>query len=345
MFDYDDTEPPPEDTDPGGYAPPKRRVAWSATDLMDAEFPEPKWAVPGMICEGVNLFCGPPKVGKSWASLGLGLDIAAGGTAFGSVPVNAGPVLYLALEDTARRLQSRMRTLLDGNRAPEQLTIVTECPRLDNGGAEMIDGWLTAHLTARLVVVDVFAKIRPAAAHGSNAYDADYAAIGAIKRLADKHAVAFLVVHHVRKAGSDDFLSEVSGTNGIAGAADATLVLKRGRGKADGLLHITGRDVEEVEHAFSFDPTRGAWRLLDGDPRKLMATDNHSTVHDWLLENPNSGPTAIAAGTGMKPESVKTALKRGADDGWFMQVRRGQWVAVDAGSEAQSIWDAEAATP
>ncbi|MFG3340373.1 AAA family ATPase [Glycomyces sp. NPDC048151] len=329
MFDHEHTPPPPEDTDLGVFAPPKRRVAWSATDLMDAEFPEPKWAVPGMICEGVNLFCGPPKVGKSWASLGLGLDIAAGGVAFGSIPVNAGPVLYLALEDTARRLQSRMRTLLAGNRAPEQLTIVTECPRLDNGGAEMIDGWLTAHPTARLVVVDVFAKIRPAAAHGSNAYDADYAAIGAIKRLADKHAVAFLVVHHVRKAGSDDFLSEVSGTNGIAGAADATLVLKRGRGKADGLLHITGRDVEEVEHAFAFDPARGAWRLLDGDPRKLTESDNLTTVYDWLLDNPESGPAAIAAGTGIKPESVKTTLKRGSEKGWLFQKARGRWTAVE----------------
>jgi hypothetical protein len=297
-----------------------------------------------MICEGVNLFCGPPKVGKSWASLGLGLDVAAGTQAFGSIPVNQGEVLYLALEDTARRLQSRMRTLLDGAPAPEDLTIVTECPRLDNGGAEMIDGWLTNHPRARLVVVDVFAKVRPAAAHGSNAYDADYAAIGAIKRLADRHAVAFLVVHHVRKAGSEDFLSEVSGTNGIAGAADATLVLKRGRGKADGILHITGRDVEEVEHAFAFDPARGAWRLLDGDPRKLMATDNHSTVHDWLRDHPGSGPSAIVAGTGLNPESVKTTLRRGAEDGWFTQRRRGQWLAVDSGTEAQTIWDPEAAT-
>jgi RecA-family ATPase len=335
VFDHNDNEPSDE-ADP--FAPPKRRVAWSATDLMAAEFPEPKWAVPGMICEGVNLFCGPPKVGKSWASLGLGLDIAAGTQAFGSIPVNQGEVLYLALEDTARRLQSRMRTLLDGARAPQDLTIVTECPRLDRGGAEMIDGWLTAHPRARLVVVDVFAKIRPAAAQGSNAYDADYAAIGAIKRLADRHAVAFLVVHHVRKAGSEDFLSEVSGTNGIAGAADATLVLKRGRGKADGLLHITGRDVEEVEHAFSFDSARGAWRLLDGDPRKLMASDNQTTVSEFLRENPGSSPKAIAEATGIKEGTLRPLLHHGKRDGWFITTERGRWEVADGGTEAEPIW-------
>lgn len=336
MFNDDTTPEPPADA--SVFEPPKRRVAWSAADLMAEVFPEPKWAVPGMICEGVNLFCGPPKVGKSWASLGLGLDVAAGTQAFGSIPVDAGPVLYLALEDTARRLQSRMRTLLDGTEAPEDLTIVTECPRLDRGGAEMIDGWLTAHPSARLVVVDVFAKIRPAAAPGSNAYDADYAAIGHIKRLADKHAVAFLVVHHVRKAGSEDFLSEVSGTNGIAGAADATLVLKRGRGKADGLLHITGRDVEEVEHAFAFDPARGAWRLLDGDPRKLMATDNLTTVSEYLREHPGSGPKVIAESTGIKESTVKAVLTRGETDGWFANTGRGRWTASDSGTEAENLW-------
>jgi RecA-family ATPase len=338
VFSYDDTAPAPPD-DAGVFAAPKRQTSWSAAELAAAVFPEPKWAVPGMICEGVNLLCGPPKVGKSWASFGLALAIARGDDAFGSIPVDQGEVLYLALEDTARRLQARMRTILAGSAAPADLTIVTECPRLDRGGAEAIDGWLTDHPRARLVVVDVFAKVRPAAAGpGTSAYDADYAAIGAIKRLADRHAVAFLVVHHVRKAGSDDFLSEVSGTNGIAGAADATLVLKRGRGKADGLLHITGRDVEEVEHAFAFDPARGAWSLLDGDPRKLTQLDNHTTVHDWLKDNPESGPTAIAAGTGLNAESVKTTLRRGEQKGWFKPTGRGKWIALDSGLEAESMF-------
>jgi RecA-family ATPase len=39
-------------------------------------------------------------MGKSWLSLGLALDVAGGDGALGSIPVEAGPVLYLALEDT-----------------------------------------------------------------------------------------------------------------------------------------------------------------------------------------------------------------------------------------------------
>src|SRR3954468_24362282 len=92
--------------------PVKLRTSWSATDLMAMDFPEPSWAVPGVIAEGVTLFCGPPKVGKLWMSLGLGLSIAAGRKAFDAIEVDGGPVLYLALEDTPRRLQSRMGKLL-----------------------------------------------------------------------------------------------------------------------------------------------------------------------------------------------------------------------------------------
>ena len=63
------------------------------------EFAPPRWAVPGFLAEGVNLLAGPPKVGKSWLSLGLALNVAAGTPALGSVEVEAGPVLYLEVSD------------------------------------------------------------------------------------------------------------------------------------------------------------------------------------------------------------------------------------------------------
>src|SRR6185437_183029 len=119
-------------------APARLRTSWTADELMAAEFPPVRWAVPGLIAEGVNLLAGPPKVGKSWLSLGLALSVAAGTPALGSVEVEAGPVLYLALEDTPRRLQSRMRKILDGRRAPHGLTLATTCPPLPEGGAANI---------------------------------------------------------------------------------------------------------------------------------------------------------------------------------------------------------------
>ncbi|MET0234004.1 MAG: AAA family ATPase [Kibdelosporangium sp.] len=133
----------------------------------------------------MNLVAEPPKVGK-WLSLGLGLSIVAGEPAFGSIATEAGPVLYLALEDTARRLQSRMGKLLAGKRAPRGLTLATDCPPLADGGDRAITGWLDRNPDARLVVIDVLAKVRGQESLGGRQYAADCAAIGRIKRIADR---------------------------------------------------------------------------------------------------------------------------------------------------------------
>lgn len=249
-------------------------------------------------------------------SLGLALSVASGGSAFDSVPVDGGPVLYLALEDTPRRLQTRMGKLLGGQGAPAGLTLVTECPPFPQGGSEAIAGWLDRNPDARMVVIDVFAKMRGQAPQGASAYDADYVAVGYAKRLADHYGVAVVLVHHVRKAGAEDFLTEVSGTNGIAGAADATLVLKRARGQADGILHVTGRDVEEAEYALAFQQASGAWQLLDGPVSDHTVGDTRAAILRYVRANPGVKPKGIAeALPDVDADTVRRTCSRMADAG------------------------------
>jgi hypothetical protein len=290
--------------------PAQLRTSWAADDLMSMTFPPPRWAVPGVLAEGVSLLTGAPKVGKSWMSLGVGLDVAAGGKAFDHIPVTGGPVLYLALEDTPRRLQTRMRKLLDSRSAPATLTLATTCPPLPQGGDEAIAGWLDRNADARMVIIDVFAKLRGSSAPGMSAYDADYASVTRVKRVADHYGVAIVLVHHVRKAGSEDFLNEVSGTNGLAGAADATLVLKRPRGQADGVLHVTGRDVDEAEYALRFHTAAGAWQLLDGPAAEHAMHESRAAVARWLRINGPATPKVIAEGTGISHETAKKTCQR-----------------------------------
>lgn len=305
----------PGEPTPVEAVPPPLRTAWTADELMAERFPPVRWAVPGLIAEGVNLLAGPPKVGKSWLSLGLALSVAAGAAALGSIPVQAGSVLYLALEDTPRRLQSRMGKILDGRAGPRGLTLATTCPPLPDGGAAAIAGWLSRNPAARLVVIDVFAKVRGRPPMGVSAYDADYAAIGHAKALADKHGVAVVLVHHVRKAGAEDFLEAVSGTNGLAGAADATLVLKRPRGEADGILYVTGRDVDEAEHALRFTAANGAWTLLDGPAGDYAMSGTRADIMRYLRANPGTGPKAIADALGISAENARKTCQRMANDG------------------------------
>lgn len=298
-----------------GAAPVPFRTSWTADELMAMTFPETKWAVPGVIAEGLNLLAGPPKVGKSWLSLGTAVAVAGGGKALEAIDVEPGPVLYLALEDTPRRLQSRMGKILGGKPAPRGLTLATACETLPRGGDKDIARWLERNSGARMVVIDVFAKVRGTTPPGLSAYDADYAAMSRAKHLADTYGVAVVLVHHVRKMGSDDFLEQVSGTNGLAGAADTTLVLKRARSTADGMLHVTGRDVEEAEYAMAFQPAAGVWHLLDGPPEDHTLSDTRAAIVRYVRTNPNSPPKAIADATGVAYDNVRKTCPRMVTDG------------------------------
>jgi hypothetical protein len=316
-----------------GEVPDPLATAWTADQLMALEFPPPKWAVPGVIPEGVCLLAGPPKVGKSWASLGLGLDIAAGTLAFGSIALQAGPVLYLALEDTGRRLQDRMGKVLAGQPAPAGLTLATTCPPLPQGGDEAIARWLERNPDARMVVIDVFTKIRGVPPPGVSAYEADYAAVTRVKKLADHYGVAIVLVHHVRKAPSEDFLAEVSGTNGIAGAADTILVLKRARGEHGAILHGTGRDVDEVERALEFDPASGRWTLLDGPANQHFVSDTRATILRYVHEHPGSTPKGIADSTGLDAATVRQNVRRMTEDQQLRAAPGGRYSVPDSSAE------------
>ena len=300
--------------------------AWPADKLLATEFPEPRWAVAGVIPEGLSMLAGAPKVGKSWLALGTAIAVASGGHALGAIPCDPGPVLYLALEDNPRRLQRRIRQILDGQPAPADLHLATHCPPLPAGGAEDICGWLQHHREARMVVIDVFAKVRGQVA-GSNAYADDYRATGIAKHIADQYGVAVVLVHHVRKMGAEDFLEQLSGTNGIAGAADTIHVLQRGRGDADGILHTTGRDVEETTRAMTFRPATGTWHLLDGPALDHSVHQTRALILRHVRARPGASPKEIADATGLDPSLTRRTCARMAQDGHLIKVADGQYTA------------------
>lgn len=291
------------------------RSSWTAKDLMGHDFPEPRYAVPGLIAEGLNLLAGAPKLGKSWLALNIAAAVAHGGLALDTISVEQGDALYLALEDPPRRLQRRLQLVLGPDVAPDGLYFETAWPVLLEGGCDQLDEWLDAHRRCRLVVVDVFAKVRGVPQAQVNRYEADYAAMATLKALADKHGVAILVVHHTRKATADDYVDAVSGTHGLAGAADAVLVLNRSRGSADAKLQITGRDVEEAEHAMEFDPANGSWKLLEGPAQEYELGTTRRRVLVYVREHGPASPKAVADALGIEHDAARQACSRMAREG------------------------------
>ena len=94
---------------------------YTASELMQIDFPEPVWVVPNLLPQGLTLLCGKPKMGKSFLALTIALELSSGSKVLGKIPINPINVLYLALEDTYRRLKGRLSEMIFGASAPENL--------------------------------------------------------------------------------------------------------------------------------------------------------------------------------------------------------------------------------
>jgi hypothetical protein len=308
----------------------------SAADLMRLELPEAKWAVPGVLPEGVTILAGKPKIGKSWLGLGLGIAVGAGGRALGQIAVEAGEALYMGLEDNTRRLQKRMRKMLAGREAPRRLEVITEWPQLDDGGVEALDAWLDKRPDARLVVVDTLKKIRPREAGSRSVYDLDYEALEPLVPLASGRGVAILVVHHLRKLEAGDPLDMISGSTGLTGGVDGAMVLKRDRGKQDATLVVDGRDIEEPsELALRWDAEIASWSLM-GDAEEYRKSEERRRILELLerFDEP-MWPKEIAEALGKNRSTTRVLLANMKQDGQVEDTGRGYTAAHDHKQDKQ----------
>ena len=279
---------------------------FSLHDLLSWDLPPVHWAVPEILPEGLTLLAGKPKLGKSWLALSLALSIAAGGIALGKQPVAQGEVLYLALEENARRLQARAQQLpASMTEVPHGLEFALDWPRLAEGGLSHLEEYLKTHSNTRLVVIDTWAKVAPKTdTRRCTQYEGDYDALTPLKRVAETYHVSILAVHHLRKTGAADVLDEITGSTGMTGAVDGTLILKRERGQMDATLFVTGRDVErEQELALRFEAETAQWRLL-GSAEEVGRTRARREILDLLREQ------AAHDEEGMRPRDIARALEK-----------------------------------
>lgn len=245
-----------------GNAAPALSVI-SARDLQNKHLPPVDWVVKGMLPVGFNLLASPPKYGKSWWVLDLGLSVAIGLPFMGRQTVQ-GRCLYLALEDSENRLKERMNKLLASEDAPEGFDFATQSADLDHGLLEQLEGYVKQFPDVRLIIIDTLQKVRGEAKRTEGAYQTDYREAGRLKAFADQHKLCILCVHHLRKMADDgDPFNRISGTNGLMGAADTAIVMTRkNRNDTNTTLSITGRDVEPSDEVIVFDKETCKWELI-----------------------------------------------------------------------------------
>jgi hypothetical protein len=325
-----------------------RRGAVLASDLKGLIFDPVRYVLPGYISEGVTILAGKPKVGKSWLTLDLCIAVAAGRFTLGTIKPAQGDVLYLALEDTKRRLKKRIAKLLSsaGSVWPARLMLQTEWRRTDDGGLSDIEEWCKSVPQPTLIVVDTFEKIRPIQNGKTQAYSADYQAIAGLQKIAGERGFAIVINHHVRKMEADDPFDTISGTLGLTGAADTILVLRRQGGAM--ILYARGRDIEESETALQFDKESCKWTMLGPEALAASVSNERAKIIDALQSfvpaNDKDGMAVseiMAATEATSRNAMDRLLHKMRMDGQIIRARRGVYAAPSEGGKIGKIGQKE----
>jgi len=292
----------------------------SIHSLLSKDFPPAKFIFDGggggiKITEGISLLCGKPKIGKSWLALYYAALIAHKGT----------PTLYFALEDNERRLQDRLMKL---NISCNNLYYDTEFPTLDNGGLERLEALVRDH-EIKFVVIDTWQKIRAKGKAQAGVYEADYNAVSPLKSLADKTGFSVLLIHHLRKAESEDPYERISGSTGLTGAVDTLMVIERTRGQADAVLHSTGRDIEESEIALKWDDVSCIWGVM-GDAQDYKISKERLDIVNLLKESGEMAPKDIASALNKKREGIRYLLSKMVKEGkpLIASIKGGKYICI-----------------
>ena len=221
----------------------KRLQTIDGESLMSLPLTPLNFVVDSLLSQGLHILAGSPKVGKSWLALWLSVMVAKGEPVWG-MPVKQGTTLYLCLEDSTLRIQNRLFEITED--APANVHFSTGSDILGKGFEEQLCTFLSEHPDTVLVIIDTLQMIR--GTNYDNTYANDYRDLSALKRIADTHGIAILLIHHLRKETADDVFSRISGTTAISGAVDSSFTLveeRRGSGKAK--LSCIGRDIEYRE--------------------------------------------------------------------------------------------------
>jgi len=294
-------------------------------ELLTKRFPDLAWVVPDLIPEGLMVFAGKPKVGKSTFMLGITSCVARGGKALGEIEVEPKEVIFFALEDTERRLKAHL-TKIQGDAGTGRIHFATSGPKKAESVTSFLERHIGRHPAVRLIVIDTLGRF--CGYKGTSSYQQSYGLMSEIKSVADKHCLAIIVIHHARKLKGDDDLDTVMGSTGITGTADTVAVLKRDRGQNHGSLLIAGREVEEIELALQFEPETLSWKLLGPANENRMSQERQEVLEMLRRENRDVKLKQISEALGKKRPVLSKLLNGLIEDGLVEQPKYGFYQAI-----------------
>lgn len=276
----------------------------------------------GLLYSGAYILAGAPKVGKSFLVAQLAYHISTGQELW-NYEVHKGTVLYLALEDDYQRLQERMFRMFSVE-GTDNLYFTVYAKQIGNGLDEQLEEFIREHPDTKLIIIDTLQKIRETGGEAYS-YANDYDIVGQMKKLADRHGICLLLVHHTRKQPAGDKFEMISGTTGLLGCADGAFLLqKENRTDLSATLDIVGRDQPDQRLYLQRDRERLIWTLDHAETELLKEPPDTILVFLSRLvtaEKPDwyGSPTELVAALDLDIKPNVLTLRLNVNAGRLMQ--------------------------
>jgi len=262
------------------------------------------FTVDSILPHGLFILSGSAKVGKSWLALDLCHTVANGGQIWDYSTVQ-GEALYLALEDTPKRIRERLSKIApeyDFN-APADIHFVHRSYKLGEGLAEQITTFLSTHPKTQLIVIDTLQYIRNTGNNVSS-YASDYRDMDALREIIKGRKLTMLLITHNHKSDADDPLNKVYGSAGLTGAVDGIFVLEKKKRSDDiAKLTIANRDTEGYEFHLRFNRSYCRWENIALTGAEKNGDERFYEVLNFLLDE-----VTVWAGTATELSAALSVL-------------------------------------
>ena len=286
--------------------------------------------VEGLLSDGMILFGGKPKRGKSWLMLDLAMSVATGGQVWRHFPVQEPqPVLYMALEDDRELIWERLQAIQPGVKPSGTFDFLYSFPKLNDGGLNKLQDYVKSG-RYRLIIIDVLARIESPGRRGSEkTYHDIYDMLAPLQDLRRQYPFCLVLVTHLRKSEAQDVFDGLHGSVAYQGLQDSLWVMDRPVDGSAGTIHTLGkRGHRQVLHLSLVD---GHWEF-QGYGEEFSFSRDRQDILDLLSEY-DDGLT-IAHVTRLRSQardnyrSNQMHIHRMLQDGQVVRLGRGRYGVV-----------------
>jgi hypothetical protein len=306
---------------PNGGAPPQEipiPTGESAFALLERDIPEPVKLCDPWAIEGVNIIAGRPKLGKTTLERQKLAAASIGGPFMDSTFPTAVKCAFLSLEEGELLCRAKFKMAGFQDEALAAIQLFFEWPR-GQSGVDLLDRYLTANRDVRLVCIDSLTRFRVIPDVRVPAFMADYEAVNSLHDMSKKHpGVCVDIIHHTRKAKSDDPIDDISGTYGLTAAADSYLVMRH---HADGaLMHVGGRLWSREESEYKVKRSgQQRWEMLG--PNLGLSDEQQETLELVKAEPAGMNGAKLAEKLSITNQSAWNRLDLLLEKGFVTKLR------------------------